>query len=183
MIYQRDKRRSIENLPKLIQTIKTLLDEQNINGTKPWVVETVTHSELRSPCELVNLVRHATVLLTPHGFQSILLLFQPPASTLIEIHPYMYYMPFYFGTVQSDLRSHINLPRSYFAGKSQSHSALLSALQFMNIITERSCGRLPLCRYFSRLQNVTVSDSFIKRFVTHLFFFRAFSKGLLKKKD
>jgi len=37
----------------------------------------LVHSSARSPCELAHLLHNVDVLVTPHGFQSMLLLFLP----------------------------------------------------------------------------------------------------------
>lgn len=40
-----------------------------------WEIEVVMHKKDRSPCELADLIGSADVLVTPHGFQSMLVLF------------------------------------------------------------------------------------------------------------
>ena len=59
------------------------------------------HANDRSPCELRHMLSRTIVLLTPHGFQSLLTLFLPnsnglsPTSDIVpllfEIFPYRYY--------------------------------------------------------------------------------------------
>lgn len=49
------------------------------------------HKKDRSPCELAHLLSGVDVLLTPHGFQSMLLLFLPRPAVLFEVFPYRYF--------------------------------------------------------------------------------------------
>ena len=51
----------------------------------------VTHSNNRSVCELVHLVHNVDVLVTPHGFQTMLLLFLPLPAIVFEVFPYRYF--------------------------------------------------------------------------------------------
>ena len=53
--------------------------------------QVVMHQTSRSPCMLAHLLYNADVLVTPHGFQSMLLLFLPRPALLFEIFPYRYY--------------------------------------------------------------------------------------------
>lgn len=43
------------------------------------------HKKDRSPCELTHIFNGVDVLLTPHGFQSMLLLFLPKPAVLFEV--------------------------------------------------------------------------------------------------
>ena len=49
------------------------------------------HSIDRSPCALSILLNDVDVLVTPHGFQSMLLLFLPRPAIIFEIFPFRYY--------------------------------------------------------------------------------------------
>ncbi len=49
------------------------------------------HTRDRSPCALAHELRGVDVLLTPHGFQSMLLLLLPRPALLFEVFPYRYY--------------------------------------------------------------------------------------------
>lgn len=49
------------------------------------------HSGSRSPCMLAHHLSDADILVTPHGFQSMLLLFLPRPALIFEIFPYRYY--------------------------------------------------------------------------------------------
>lgn len=56
-----------------------------------WEISVLMHSNRRSPCELAHLLHNVDVFLTPHGFQSMLLLFLPRPAILFEVFPYKYY--------------------------------------------------------------------------------------------
>lgn len=49
------------------------------------------HDNVRSPCVLQQMIFNADVLLTPHGFQSMLLMFLPLPALMFEVFPYRYF--------------------------------------------------------------------------------------------
>lgn len=49
------------------------------------------HQSDESPCSLALALHDADVLLTSHGFQSMLLLLLPLPSLIFEVFPYRYY--------------------------------------------------------------------------------------------
>jgi hypothetical protein len=52
--------------------------------------------------------------MSSHGFQSLLLLFQPSESLFVELFPYNYYIPTYFGDIQLSLRFYLlNVNKEY----------------------------------------------------------------------
>ena len=53
-----------------------------------WAVELEMHDDSRHPCDLLATLRDADVLLTPHGFQTVLLIFMPAGGAVFEIFPY-----------------------------------------------------------------------------------------------
>jgi hypothetical protein len=92
VIYQRDSSRALVGVDDLAHKLRTLLNqpaEPHVTGRNSnrsnrshgrpndvagaprttWSVEVERHSDRRAPCEHVGLVRRATVLFTPHGFQ------------------------------------------------------------------------------------------------------------------
>lgn len=56
-----------------------------------WEISVLMHSSKRSPCELAHIFNDVDVLLTPHGFQSMLLLFLPRPAIVFEVFPYRYW--------------------------------------------------------------------------------------------
>lgn len=53
-------------------------------------IRTLVHDQFLGPCILVKYMENADVLVTPHGFQSILLVFQPIDSLFVEVFPFQY---------------------------------------------------------------------------------------------
>ena len=159
LIYQRDSSRTISNL----EEARTVL--QSTLGSK-WDVQTIIHSEKISPCTMINNVRTATVLITPHGFQSILLLFQPYSSVLIEIHPSYYLKQEVYGFIQAGFRQNFNLARSYLAEESVPltfiSKCVINILTFFNFLSH-DCMHSCLCRNIARRQDVFVSKNFMQR--------------------
>ena len=124
-----------------------------------------------SLCEVINIVRTATVLVTPHGFQSVLLLFQPLSSVIVEIHPSYYLKQEVYGFVQAGLRQNFNVARSYLAEESvPTHWVMKLIFNFLQLCGYRSheCMHSKVCRNLSRRQDVQISKSFISRTVDFL---------------
>ncbi len=84
VVYQRNKSRKLLNVNHVLDQLKQKLGKNN------WTVTEMHHSNERDGCETLRAMSRATVLITSHGFQSILLLFQPSHSLLVEVHPYQY---------------------------------------------------------------------------------------------
>ena len=169
IIYQRDRSRILINANDVENKLRNVLDESATNDKhRKWTVKQVLHSNDRSPCDTIQLISQATVLITPHGFQCSLLIFQPLDSVLVEIQPYMYFMPHYYGTIQSLLRHYIPIQRSYLTEESTSDSILLSVFASAGILTRKICSKSSFCRYISRLQNVRASDAFISKVANYV---------------
>lgn len=72
VIYQRDRTRKILDVHELKEKIKSIL------GQAEWSTEVISHQEDQvSPCQLVQEFASVDVLVTSHGFQTLLLLFMP----------------------------------------------------------------------------------------------------------
>ena len=84
VIYQRDLSRKLANEIEAISIIKERLGDK-------WDIQVLMHSKDRSPCALSMLLNDVDVLVTPHGFQSMLLLFLPRPAIIFEIFPFRYY--------------------------------------------------------------------------------------------
>lgn len=85
VIYQRDISRKIGNLQDALEILRRTFAEDL------WEIEVILHQKDRPPCDLAHLLNDVDVLLTPHGFQSMLLLLLPQPSVLFEIFPYRKY--------------------------------------------------------------------------------------------
>jgi hypothetical protein len=65
--------------------IKTNLNRED------WEIDVLMHRSDRSPCVLAHMLHDVDVLITPHGFQSMLLLFLPRPSILFEVRGNSYF--------------------------------------------------------------------------------------------
>jgi len=88
VFYQRNNNRYIINADKIFGDLKQKLGDE-------WETHLYYHDDFALPCDLVRLLHDADVLLTPHGFQSTLLLFLPPGALLFEGFPLHYYAHLY----------------------------------------------------------------------------------------
>mgnify|MGYP003386416876 FL=1 len=174
LLYQRDKSRRLIDADVVMEEL-----ERKLNGAsgsadtaptsrlgKPWIVESVVHDEHASPCLLVDRIGKTDVLITPHGFQSTLLLFQPVRSVLVEVFPFWYDKPFVFGSIQVSLRLLGLHHRSYLFEESKWKSTMLALIEgFMPMFTRRNCIRYytDTCGWLSKLQDVRMSPEFVTR--------------------
>ena len=155
VVYQRDKGRYIQD----IDMVWAKLTGQ----TTGWEVKVLHHNESTAPCRLIQSVSTATIMLTSHGFQSILLLYQPWASMLAEVHTHMLYIPHFYGELQICLRQQFGLARSYFSEESVPTREFPSLLSKLGIENGESCKNRKYCRHLSKKQDVIVSDRFLNR--------------------
>ncbi|CAM9832843.1 unnamed protein product [Ectocarpus sp. 12 AP-2014] len=84
VIYQRNHDRRLLSLDDNVAVFQHLLGPT-------WEVVQIVHDNAHEPCWLYSQLMDADMLLTPHGFQSMLLLFLPPGSTILEVFPYKYW--------------------------------------------------------------------------------------------
>ena len=176
VIYQRDRSRTLLNADEVQRSLTTLLNAGQ--ASTPWSVDILMHSNARDACELIRTMSQATVFVTPHGFQSMLLLFQPLDSLLVEVHPSHYLQPGFYGEMTASLRNNLRLSRPYLYGESGVDSAVcLGLVGFFNkYLDKRLCSSSSsfrgLCRYMYRLQSVHMPSSLVTRTadVVHRFF-------------
>jgi hypothetical protein len=128
------------------------------------------HDEVNvSPCELLQEIHSADVFFTPHGFQSVLLLYQPLHSVFAEVFPYRYFKPRLYGNVQASLQERFGIARALFLGRSAT-----SELFFDNFVvnriwsTEWDCTQSIVCRHYSRFQDVTPSIAMLEELVNYV---------------
>jgi hypothetical protein len=76
---------------KLANQEEALLGLNAHLSEKDWEIEVIMHVTSRSPCVLMHMLYNADILVTPHGFQSMLLLFLPRPALIFEIFPYRYF--------------------------------------------------------------------------------------------
>lgn len=141
VVYQRDFSR------QLINQAEVILELEEYLRSSSWQITVVEHDNDRSPCELSHILHDADVLLTPHGFQSTLLLFLPSPALIFEIFPYPYYKPPYKLLAESVGVVHA----SFF---SPPISPFFRFLQIYFHLDSRTCNKFYICRDLARRQNV-----------------------------
>jgi hypothetical protein len=90
-IYQRDISRKLVDQEQVIKMLQDKLSLLKGMESKEWEIVVIMHKSDRSPCEIAHLLNDVDVLVTPHGFQSMLLLFMTRPSIVFEVFPYRYY--------------------------------------------------------------------------------------------
>jgi hypothetical protein len=169
LVYQRDQTRKIANLHYTKRALEVLLNDKcnGTNSCNDWIVDVISIDQSMSPCYIIDKLKSSTIYITPHGFQSTLFLFQPLASLLVEIHPFLFVKPGVFGDIQETLRNLFYLPRSYLFDGSEHEkdfkSMILYHLGEMNLLDTYSCLKTYACRQIAKYQNVHVSDHLIRR--------------------
>ena len=149
-IYQRDISRKLVEQEHVIQL---LYDKLSINE---WEIVVIMHKSDRSPCEITHLLNNVDVLVTPHGFQSMLLLFMSRPSVIFEVFPYRYYKRAYgplsveYGIIHGGSMSP---PLSWF-----------NYLLLSNVKTQW-CMENKYCRGFARNSNVMLTPNGVNKLV------------------
>jgi hypothetical protein len=156
-------------------------EESGSGGGSSSKKYTGTTTQHHPPCELLRQVKDSSVLITPHGFQSILLLFQPKKSVFIEIMPFAYHKPEIFGMIQAGLRSipGFGEQRSYLVHESHPTSVTAKILHFLGLTGENAeedrdrkhwfawsqskCTNWAICRHLVRDQDLVVDEAFLRR--------------------
>ncbi len=131
--------RKLANEADALGYIKERLSEDQ------WDISVLMHNSKRSPCELAHLLHDTDVLLTPHGFQSMLLLFLPRPSVLFEVFPYRYYK-----------RGYGPLSKEYGIkhGGVMSPATLWHTELILSYVTTSWCMLSKYCRGYARDQDV-----------------------------
>ena len=145
VIYQRDTGRRLEGAEEVAQRLIEALP----GGTGTWRHSVVTHHEALPPCLLKRCLGNADVLVTPHGFQSMLYLLLKPGSLMYEVFPHRYYKHGY-------KRAALEWGVSYGFSMSPPRS-LLSRL-ISQLFTTDACMRMYYCRFLARKGDVLVTD-------------------------
>eukprot|EP00904_Undaria_pinnatifida_P004501 jgi/Undpi1/14051/HiC_scaffold_9.g03702.m1 len=128
VIYQRDNDRRLLGLDGNVAVFRELL---GVN----WQVVPIVHDNAHEPCWLYSQLMDADMLLTPHGFQSMLLLFLPPGATILEVFPYKYWKEGY-----APLANEWGVRHEYIMSRPVSWAKRL-ALFFVPLEVEPRCRR------------------------------------------
>lgn len=139
LIYQRDLSRSIANEDYVVDVLPKIFTPEQ------WSHSILRHIRDRSPCELAHDLREVDVLITPHGFQSMLVLFLPENSIIFEVFPYKYYKRGY-GPLSGEIGVHhygvMSPPLSW------------DRKWTLPLITTQTCMESKECRNYARTDNV-----------------------------
>ena len=84
VIYQRDVNRKFRDFDQVKGDVKRILGSD-------WSVSVVMHDDNNPPCLLYHCLKNAELLITPHGFQSMLTMFLPTRAYMFEIFPSRYH--------------------------------------------------------------------------------------------
>lgn len=132
--------RLILNVDYFLNAVRSLLPSSDA-----WELQTIIHDNDRSPCELTHMLYDVDVLVTVHGFQSMLLLFLPLPSILLELFPTNY-----FKRVYKMLGQELGIVHGY----AQAHPTTTSAKVMSTLINQQLCMELLPCRSVAREQDL-----------------------------
>jgi hypothetical protein len=163
LIYQRDQTRTILDIQQVIQSLQTSFNNNNHsnsnnnsnnnnnnnNNSSNWEIQMIYHENNRSPCELAHIFYNVDVLLTSHGFQSMLMLLLPIPSIFIEIFPALYYKSVYHKIALSLGLVHLSVPSTPTTTVEQ---ILLSLFSYSSI--KYITNHLYFARKFARQNHV-----------------------------
>ena len=151
-VYQRDLSRTLLYLHDKGGVIDTL--KKRIG--KHWDIQIIIHDNRRSACEIGNRLEGTDVLLSTHGFQSMIAMLLPRGSMYFEVYPYKYYKPAYAPTL-------INMGVATFHHMAQPttwyHSLLLKR------VSTEWCMSTKLCRTMARDTDVVLDDEAMDKLI------------------
>jgi hypothetical protein len=171
LIYQRDSSRQLLNANVVLSRFHSKLSKQLVVNMEKHekteeMLQLLMHSEKRSACDLIGTLSQTIVFVTPHGFQSLLLLFQPLRSILVEVFPNGYLKQGFYGGMQAGLRDRWSIARQYLYEESPPDPVIWGGIiwLFKKYFGQTLCVQKyarPLCRYLDRFQSVIMSDNLI----------------------
>jgi uncharacterized membrane protein YgcG len=151
-VYQRDLSRTLLYLHDkggVIDTLKKRLG-------KHWDIQVIIHDNRRSACEIGNRLEGTDILLSTHGFQSMIAMLLPRGSLYFEVYPYKYYKPAYAPTL-------INMGVATFHHMAQPttwyHSLLLRR------VSTEWCMSSKLCRTMARDTDVVLDGEAMDKLI------------------
>ena len=153
VIYQRDSSRLLENLDAVQAKIKTILPSN-------WIIEVMYHNDATlSPCTIANKLKNVDIFLTPHGFQSLAVMFLPKGAMALEVYPYKYFKPAYS-------------PLAYVFGVAHFHMMSPYTRWYQALITapwdQDQCFAQKWCRSFTRSFDVRLTAGGYTKLKKHL---------------
>lgn len=147
VLYQRDGNRRLLDEDRIKERTETMKNSENENFT----VKVVVHDDERPPCELVDELKDVYALLTPHGFQTLVLLFLPRNSMIFEVFPYKY--------SKDNSIAYCALAREYHVRYAMTLSRPTSWKgTLLSYFDYSTCASFYHCRLFSRNQDVSLDE-------------------------
>ncbi|CAB1106157.1 unnamed protein product [Ectocarpus sp. CCAP 1310/34] len=147
LLYQRDQNRQILHADKVVEDL-----QERLGGG--WIVNMMMHDSDRHPCVLVETLAGVDVLLTPHGFQSMLGLFMRPGSLLFEVFPQKYFKAGY-----APMAEGLDVRHAY------SMSRALRPMMGHSYPSTETCMKWYLCRWYARSSDVELDEESLERLV------------------
>lgn len=143
VIYQRDISRKLFNEEEAIGLLQKAFQPAQ------WDISVLMHVQDASPCELAQKLSSVDVLVTPHGFQSMLLLFLPRPAVLFEVFPYRYYKRGY---------GPLSLDYGITHGGVMSPPLSWDRSLLLRVVTTNWCMLSKTCRNYARGDNVLLTQ-------------------------
>ena len=146
--------------------------KQTTSHKRAWELTLLTHGEVTSPCQLIDIMRTTTVFVTPHGFQSILLLFLPRVSVVVELFPHWFRKPFVYGSVLASIRNAGYHSKYYLYHESVPTSTQISLFANLALVgrtkDNEKCIKNLFCRYLAKQQDIVISIPFMNKLTDYL---------------
>ena len=142
VIYQRDVNRKFRNFDQMRRDIKTVLGSD-------WSVSVVMHDDDNPPCLLYHCLKHAELLITPHGFQSMLTMFLPKQAYMFELFPSRYHWTGYKALGLMFGVRHVLV---------ESHPSTMFGRTLSAAFTTKRCMASYVCRYLVRKADVSFNE-------------------------
>ena len=148
IIYNRNAGREIDDVFLVREKLEALLNkEEESNEKVVWEVLVLTHDDKNPPCLLSKCVGSASLVVTPHGFQSMLAIFMSENSLLYEAFPSRYYKHGY-----KRLALEFSLAHGFTQSKPVGFVSKIIAIFF----TTDACMKMYYCRYLARKASVNL---------------------------
>ena len=160
VVYQRDRSRMINDISNTVIKLESAI--RAANQKYDWEVKVIHHNENTPPCDLISTIKDAQVLIAPHGFQTMLLMYQPIHSMVAEVHAAKFFLPHLFGELGFSYRQRFGFPRSMLFDESTEAGFYISVLSYFGV-TRNMIIKSKTFRSWAKAQSITISDNFIDR--------------------
>ena len=144
-VYERDISRHFANLDSMMEQLSMRLDAR-------WGIDILYHDEGMHPCQLHAALRHTTLYLTTHGFQSTAVMFMRRGSAIVEVFPYKYFK-----------RSYEPLAAAFGVAHhwTQNPRPTSGSREWLRLVPQSWCMGINRCRSLARGDNVAMPNNHI----------------------